>query len=358
MKARIDRLRAELTARGLDAFIAVKNARYLSGTTAATAVVVSEKEVVLLCSRMELERSRRESSIRNILAYASQRAPLRRGERIRFQEFWQLLADHLQETHARAIAFDDINSRTLSRLRHAHAAYYRELPELVLELRKIKSKREIAWLRKSAALAIEGMHRAVELIKAGRAELEIAAEVEYAMRKAGSEGTPFPTIVASGRNSWLPHAIATRKRLRRGELVVVDLGATHNGYASDMTRTFAIEPTREQLRVLEVVKRAQLAAVKRVRDGARAASVDKAARGVISRAGYARFCTHGTGHGIGLDTHELPSLAPNSKDVLREGMVVTVEPGVYVPRVGGARLEDMLLVTKGKCKLLTHGFQR
>ncbi len=353
MKVRIDKLRKELTARGLDAFIAIQNARYLSGTPAATAVIISDKEAALFCTLMELERARRESTIRNILAYASTRVPLQRGERVRFQDFWQLIADYLQEIDAHAIAFDGINSRNLRRLRRSYTANYRELPELVLELRRIKSKREIAWLRKSATLAMKGIHRAVEFIEAGRTELEIAAEVEYAMRKAGSECTPFPTIVASGRNSWLPHAIATRKRLRRGELVVVDLGATYNGYASDMTRTFALEPTRKQLRVLETVKRAQLAAVKRVREGAQAAGVDKVARGVISHAGYARFFTHGTGHGVGLDVHESPSLAPNSKDVLHRGMVVTIEPGIYVPKVGGARWEDMVLVAKGGCKLLT-----
>jgi Xaa-Pro dipeptidase len=197
------------------------------------------------------------------------------------------------------------------------------------------------------------MRTAAELIEEGRTELEIAAEAEHEMRKAGSEGTPFNTIVASGRNSWLPHATATNKRLRSGELIVVDLGATHKGYVSDMTRTFALSPTKKQSELIDAIKRAQAAAIARVRDGIRASDVDSVARKVASRAGYARFYLHSTGHGVGLDVHEPPSLSPSSKEILRSGMVTTVEPGAYVRGVGGVRWEDMVLVTKNEYKLLT-----
>ncbi|MDH5685960.1 MAG: aminopeptidase P family protein, partial [Hadesarchaea archaeon] len=234
-----------------------------------------------------------------------------------------------------------------------YTANYRELPGLMLELRKIKSREEVSLLRRSAKIATKGMRCAAESIAVGRTELEVAAEAEREMRVAESEGTSFPTIVASGRNSWLPHASATRKRLRRGELVVVDLGAVYKGYASDMTRTFALSPTRKQLTLIELVRRAQKAAIGRVRNGAKTSDVDKAAREIISRAGYAKFSPHGTGHGVGMEIHEHPGLAPDSKDILREGMVITVEPGIYIPNVGGARWEDMFLVTKEGRKPLT-----
>jgi len=181
------------------------------------------------------------------------------------------------------------------------------------------------------------------------------AEAEREMRIAGSEGTPFPTIVASGRNSWLPHASATRKRLKRGELLVVDLGATCEGYVSDMTRTFALSPARKQLKLIEIVKRAQSSGMARVRDGMKVREVDRAARDVISRSGYAKFCPHGMGHGVGMEIHEPPGLAPDSKDILDEGMVITVEPGIYVPRLGGARWEDMVLVKARGNRILTSG---
>jgi len=342
-----------LAAKGLDAFIAIQNARYLSGTTAAAAVIVSNEEPMLLCKRLEFDRAKRESTIKNIHAYFPRRAPLRWGERVYFGEFWQLLARRLKELNARKIGYDDLRRETLQKLRSAYGADYQELPELITELRKIKSEQEISCLRRAARLAAEGMARAAELIGEGRSELEIAAEVEYAMRRKGSEGTPFSTIVASGENSWLPHATASKKRLRRGELVVVDLGATYKGYASDMTRTFSLAPTKKQLKLLEIARQSQAAAIGRIRDGVKAAAVDSAARRIIHRAGYGMFCLHATGHGIGLDVHETPSLAPESKDVLCRGMVTTVEPGVYVPKLGGARWEDVALVTSKGRELLT-----
>jgi Xaa-Pro aminopeptidase len=352
LRARLRELKTKLGE--LDAFVAVQNARYLSGTTAATAVIVSAREPMLLCKRLELGRAKREGAIKDIYSYFSRRVPLRRGERVYFGEFWQLLAERLRELNARKVGHDGLKRKTLQKLRNAHKADYQELPELITEMRNIKFRKEISWLRKSAKLAVRGMARAGELIEERRSELEIAAEVEYAMRRSGSEGTPFSTIVASGKNSWLPHATVTRKRLRRGELVIVDLGAGYKGYASDMTRTFSLAPTRKQLKLINLVKRAQKTAIGCVRDGAKATRVDKAVRKIIRRAGYEKFCPHGTGHGVGLDIHEAPSLAPESKDVLRKGMVLTVEPGVYVPGVGGARWEDMVLVTAKGREILTQ----
>lgn len=135
---------------------------------------------------------------------------------------------------------------------------------------------------------------------------------------------------------------------------MVDLGAFFRGYASDLTRTFALRPTSKQLKLIKVVRRAQRAGLARVKDGAKASAVDGAARSIVSRAGYSRYSPHGTGHGIGMEIHEPPSLTPDSKDVLRAGMVITVEPGVYVQRVGGARWEDTLLVTESGYQVLTH----
>jgi Xaa-Pro aminopeptidase len=353
LQSRVLKLRAELAAKNLDAFISVQNARYLSGTTAAAAVIVSDEGPVLLCSRLEFDRAKRETTIEDIQAYFPRRVPLRRDERVYFGEFWQLLAERLKRLNTRKVGYDGLRRETLQKLQGAHKADYLELPELITELRKIKSTQEISWLRKAAGLAVEGMARATEFIDKGRSEIEIAAEAEYAMRRKGSEGTSFSTIVASGENSWLPHATATSRRLREGELIVVDLGATYKGYASDMTRTFSLRPTSRQLRLLSIVKRAEATAVKRVRSGVKAESVDMAAREVISRAGYGQFCSHGTGHGVGLEIHEAPSLAPGSKDILRTGMVITVEPGIYVPKIGGVRFEDMALVTKKSCEILT-----
>jgi Xaa-Pro aminopeptidase len=353
MLERAKKLRAKLVAMGLDAFVAVGNAYYLSGTTASIAVITSSKEQTLICSRLEFDRAKGESAIKDVAAYSPHRVPLRSGEKVRFGELWLVIAERLHELNAREIGFDALRRDQLRKMRNYHDANYREMPNLIAEMRMIKSAQEIACLKKSAALASLGMKRAAELIEKGRTELEIAAEVEYDMRKAGSDGIPFDTIVASGKHSWLPHAMATKKCLRYGELVVVDLGARYEGYVSDMTRTFALSPTRKQLKLLDTIKRSQKAALARVRDGVRASDVDAAARRVASLAGYARFYLHSTGHGVGLDVHEPPSLSPRSTEILRSGMVTTVEPGAYVRGVGGARWEDMVLVTKRGRELLT-----
>lgn len=352
---KIKRLKEELGKRGFDAYLSFQNTRYLAGTTAGkVAIVPREGDPVLICSRLELERARRESRIRDIRALSSWKAPLQPGERVFFLETWQLIANILAELDARSVAYDRADKNFIRKVRNAHAASYRGAPEIMLELRAIKSAEELALLRRSAELAVIGMRRVTELIQPGRTELEIAAESEYAMRRAGSEGTSFQIIVASGSNSWLPHSTVTSKRLKRGELIVVDLGATFEGYASDMTRTFGLSPTPRQSGILKVVRSAYKVALRRVRDGVAAKVVDAAARNFIAGAGYAKFFNHGTGHGVGLEIHESPSLAPSSNDILRRGMVITVEPGIYVPGVGGARWEDTFLVKAKGCQRLTQ----
>jgi Xaa-Pro aminopeptidase len=252
------------------------------------------------------------------------------------------------------VGYDHLGGGFIRKIRSFTPASYRELPDLVQEIRKIKSNEEIRLLKKSAKMAAKGMRVAAEMIEIGRTELEVAAEAEYAMRRAGSEGVPFPTIIASGKNSWLVHATATAKKLRGGELIVVDLGAFYEGYASDMTRTFALKPTPKQRRLFDRTKRAQERGIKKVKDGVAASAVDDVARKSLLKAGYSRYSPHGTGHGIGIEIHEPPSLMPDSKDVLKARMVITVEPGAYVPGVGGSRWEDMLLVTKRGHELLTR----
>ncbi len=351
---RIKKLKRELNIHGLDAFLAIQNTRYLSSTTTGKAVIVPlDGDPVLICSRLEFEAASRESRIRDIRAYSSWRATLRRGERVSFLESWLLVAEVLKEFGTQAVGYDRAGKNLIRKIRNAHGASYKETPEIMKNLRMIKSPEELNLLRQSANIAVKGMNCANESIEPGRTELEIAAEVEYRMRKAGSEGTPFPTIVGSGKNSLLPHATATQKKLRKGELIVVDLGAIFDGYASDMTRTFSLAPTSKQSKLIQVVRNAQRAAMGKVRDGAKAVDVDTAGRAILTKSKLSKFATHGTGHGVGLEIHEPPNLAPNSRDILRKGMVITVEPGVYSPEVGGARWEDMLIVIKNGHQTLT-----
>jgi Xaa-Pro aminopeptidase len=224
------------------------------------------------------------------------------------------------------------------------------------ELRRVKDANEIKLLRKAAELTSEGMRVAREVVAAGVKEYEVAAEIEYAMRKRGSSGTAFETIVASGVCSAYPHGGCSDREIHAGDLVVVDMGATYKFYRSDMTRTFvAGKPSEKQKKLYEIVKTAQAEAFRAVKPNAKAKDVDAAARKIIADAGYGENFVHGLGHGVGLEVHEPPILSPDSKDVLTVGNVVTVEPGVYLVGYGGIRIEDTVRVQKNSAEKLTSG---
>jgi Xaa-Pro aminopeptidase len=228
---------------------------------------------------------------------------------------------------------------------------------LVSELRQVKDEHELELMRKAAELTRTGMKAASETIRPGLKEIEVAAEIEYAMRRKGSWGTAFETSVASGAKSAFPHGGCTEKAIRAGDLVVVDVGATYSHYCSDMTRTFAAgKPSVKQTKLYEVVKAAHEKALEAIRPGVRAKDVDVAARNVIENAGYGEYFVHGLGHGVGLEVHEAPTLNPSSKERLAIGNVVTDEPGIYLVGFGGVRIEDSILVQKRKGETLTSGF--
>jgi Xaa-Pro aminopeptidase len=226
----------------------------------------------------------------------------------------------------------------------------------VEELRKVKDEEEIALMRKAGELTSEGMKTAYETLKPGVKEYEVAAEIEYAMRKRGSYGTAFETIVASGSCSAFPHGGCSDREIREGDLVVVDLGATYRFYRSDMTRTLvAGKPSEKQKKLYHVVKTAQEKASEAMKPNVNAKDVDAAARKTIEGAGYGRCFVHGLGHGVGLEVHEAPTLSPESTETLAVGNVVTDEPGIYLVGYGGVRIEDTLLVQKDGAEKITVG---
>jgi Xaa-Pro aminopeptidase len=191
-------------------------------------------------------------------------------------------------------------------------------------------------------------------LRPGVKEAEVAAEMEYAARRAGAEEMSFPTIVASGARSALPHGRATQQAVAPGGFVVCDFGVILAGYCSDQTRTVwvgaASKPARD---AYEAVREAQEAAIAAVRPGVSAGEVDAAARKVLRKAGLGRYFTHSTGHGVGLEIHEAPRVAAGQKELLKPGMVITIEPGVYFPGEWGVRIEDMVAVREGGCEVLT-----
>jgi len=269
------------------------------------------------------------------------------------------VAAQIKDYGIKKLAFDSLtieNYRGLVKFLRGKAKL-KPQAKLVWELRKVKDAEEIELMRKAGELTCEGMRAAYEYIRPGIREYEAAAEIEYAMRKKGSWGTAFETILASGVRSAYPHGGCTDREIREGDLVVVDIGASYRYYRSDMTRTLvAGKPSEKQKRLYEIVKTAQQKAVQAIKSKAKAKDIDTTARKVIEEAGYGDYFVHSLGHGVGLEVHEPPTLGQQSKDRLAVGNVVTIEPGIYLVGFGGIRIEDTVLVKECGSEKFTDGF--
>ncbi len=225
----------------------------------------------------------------------------------------------------------------------------------VLErMRMIKDPEEIVQLQAAVMLASGLFEVLLHGIKPGTSESHVAAELEYVARRSGAERMSFESIVAAGERSAMPHGVASANPIPTSGFVVLDYGVILAGYCSDMTRTVYVgSPGQKQKALYRAVLDAQLAAISAVHPGQEAGKVDQAARKVLKKAGFASYFTHSTGHGVGLEIHEPPRLGKGQKELLKPGMVITIEPGAYVPGLGGVRIEDMVLVTETGCQVLT-----
>jgi Xaa-Pro aminopeptidase len=264
----------------------------------------------------------------------------------------------LAEARTKAVAIESTrltlaDRRDLRKLLPSSIALH-EASGWVEEVRQLKEPEELRAIRGAVMLGAALFETALAAIAAGGRECDVAAELEYRARRTGAEAMSFETIVAAGKRSALPHGRASRARLPRRGFVLLDFGVILAGYCSDMSRTVHVgRPSARAVRMYEAVRRAQQTALEAVRPGARAGDVDQAAREVLGKAGLGRYFTHSTGHGVGLEIHEPPRLGQGQNQELRPGMVITVEPGVYVPGVGGVRIEDMVVVTDHGRQVLT-----
>lgn len=222
-------------------------------------------------------------------------------------------------------------------------------------LRAQKSERELECIKKAQDLTDKTFSYILNFIKAGLTEREIALEMEFFMRRLGSEGVSFDFIVVSGKNSSLPHGVPTDKKIENGDFITMDFGAVVNGYHSDMTRTIAVgSVSEEQKKVYNTVLSAQEAAIAAIKEGITGKEADAVARNIISDAGYGKYFGHSLGHSVGLEIHETPACSPNCTDTLKSGTIMTVEPGIYLPEKFGVRIEDMVYVTADGNINLTH----
>ncbi|MFZ0248800.1 MAG: Xaa-Pro peptidase family protein [Acidimicrobiales bacterium] len=351
---RLDRLRAAFDEHEVDALVVttLPNVRYLTGFSGSAAVLVVTKELALLTtdgryrtqSAEQLQRAgaadveivigagadQRQAAVAALDAAASGRIGLEAGN-----VTWSA-----QRSWADALGGDKL-------VPTANA---------VEALRERKDAAEIARMERAAAIADAALFEVLPLMSQGITEEHFALELDTAMRRGGAESTAFETIVAAGENSAKPHHHPGARRINGGDPVVVDFGATFEGYRSDMTRTFCVdaEPEGELARIFDVVQTSQAAGAAAVRPGIAAKDVDDICRRIIADAGWAERFEHGTGHGVGLDIHEAPTVSQLGTAILAPGFVVTVEPGVYVPGHGGVRVEDTLVVTEDGARPLTR----
>lgn len=253
-----------------------------------------------------------------------------------------------EQEHLKYLAFNDLK-RGLPAGSKAVA-----VPPVIERMRSVKTAQEIALIRRSVIANSNAFSAALRRFKPTMTECDLAAELEYQQRRQGAEKPAFETIVASGEHSALPHAQPRPKAIGAGTLLLIDMGASLGGYASDMTRTlFLGKPTRRTKRLYDAVLEAQLAAIAAVGPGTTGGTVDRAARRTLAGHGMDHLFIHSTGHGLGLEIHEPPRIGRNDTTVLQAGMVITIEPGVYVEGYGGVRIEDTVLVTEKGCEVLT-----
>jgi Xaa-Pro aminopeptidase len=225
------------------------------------------------------------------------------------------------------------------------------LEGVVESLRAVKEPEEIAFITRAAEIADAAMKHIEENIQAGMTEKEVAWEIEKFMREKDSDSLPFDVIVASGKNSALPHAQPSTKKINKGEPIVIDIGARVEGYGSDLSRTICLGTPDDNFKKLyDIVLGAQLGAMAIIKEGMSGAEADNLGRVIIEEAGYGQAFGHGLGHGVGLAPHEPPRLGPNSSDKLVEGMVFTIEPGIYLDGWGGVRIEDLVIMEKGEVR--------
>ncbi|MBZ4652731.1 MAG: Xaa-Pro dipeptidase [Peptococcaceae bacterium] len=343
---KLSQLKNTLQAEGLDALLIAKptNRRYLSGFTGTSGMLLITPEANLLLTDFRYKDQ------------AVQQAP----------EFQIVIHSFpLVKTLQELVTKYEVKKLGLEK-DFITIAVYQELHEnlpgvdlvpvkdFCAELRYIKTPEEITYMKKAVEIADKAFLHIMDFIRVGLSEKEIALELEFFMRRLGSEKNAFDIIAASGVRSALPHGIATNKTIAPGELVTLDFGAVYNGYHSDMTRTVVMgEPDARQREIYDLVLRAQEEVYKVIRPGMKAREADAVARDIISKAGYGENFGHGLGHGVGLEIHEGPRLAPSDETILEPGMVVSVEPGIYLSGWGGVRIEDLVVITPDGCDILT-----
>lgn len=352
---RVERLKKIGRNAGISAFLinSEKNMRYFAGFSvlsmerfAGIIIPVETNTPMVIVSKLEAEKAKECSSFKQIRSYDDSENPALllnqiikelRLEKAVFGVEWTL-----------PFKFYRMLTQCSPRIKVEDSS------NLFSQLRSIKSAEELEKMKKAASIVAEGIKAGIDSIKPGVSELSVSFEIEKAIKQNGGESVPF-CLVLSGSNSALPHGETSNRKVCKNDVVLMDVGAVYRGYYADLTRTvFVGDATKIQRKIYETVLRAQEAAIKTVKPGIEAEKVDRAARKIIEDAGYGRYFTHRTGHGLGLEVHEEPYIAPGNKTVLKPGMSFTIESGIYLPGKFAVRIEDDIVVSIAQGKLLSN----
>lgn len=337
-KERISRLRNLMKSKDLDGVLLLGdyNRNYISGFTGDESfLVVGLEKAVFLTDSRYTQQAKEEVKDIEVREYKG--------------KVEETLNSIIEELGIKKLAFEEdiITYKTYMNYKENFQCEMLPLDGMVENLRLVKDSYEIECIKKAASIADRAFEKILQFIRPGESEKEVAVELEYWLKRYGGEGLSFPSIVASGERSALPHGQPTDKVIKLGDFVTLDFGCIYNGYCSDMTRTIAMgDPTEKMLQVYNTVLKAQEEALKSIKPGVTGADVDKVARDIIKAEGYGDYFGHGLGHGVGREVHEGPRVSPMGTNVLKPGMIITDEPGVYIPNEFGVRIEDLVLVTE------------
>ena len=347
MKQRIKKLRDKLKEEEIDALLVnnPKNRQYLTGFTGtAGMVLISSTSAKLITDFRYTEQAAEETENYKIIEQGDDKLD-RLNQLLEAEKIEKLGFEAQSISYQQYLEYQEKLEVELT-----------ATTAIVSTLRQIKDDQEIRKISQAVEITDYAFEQIQEQLEVNAEEREISLELEFLQKKQGATKNAFDFIVASGPRGAMPHGVASEKKIEVGDLVTMDFGCVYQGYHSDMTRTVVVgaEPTEKQKKIYDLVLEAQQAAIEAIKPGKTGQEIDKIARDIITEAGYGANFGHGLGHSLGLEIHENPRLSRKDETVLKAGMVVTVEPGIYIPEWGGVRIEDIVVVTEDGCEILTN----
>ncbi|MDP5276497.1 M24 family metallopeptidase [Chengkuizengella axinellae] len=345
---KINQLRSQFSNLGIDGLFITnpQNRFYFTGFTGTAGVaVITPTEAIFLTDYRYVEQAKVQTKDFDVVKYQDRNS------------LYIEVPEVINNLGITKLGFEqeDMTYGVFSRYNEAIDAELVPTSGVIETLRTIKTTEEIELLKASAKIADSAFKHILDFIRPGVTEIEISNELETRMRQLGASGSSFDIIIASGLRGAMPHGVATQKVIESGEMITLDFGAIYKGYISDITRTISVgTPSDEMRKIYDIVLEAQVRSVEAIKPGIHGKDLDSISRDYISEKGYSKYCGNSAGHGIGLSLWEEPFISPKSSLTLQPGMVVTMEPGIYIPGVGGVRIEDDVVITENGNEILTH----